>query len=182
MTTDASPHLTAREDLWLFGYGSLIWNPGFTFAERRKATLDGWALRFWQRSEDHRGTPERPGRVATLIPSVECRVVGVVYRLDGDREAILDYLDHREKGGYDRQILSVRTDLGPVKALSYIGTSQSSLFIGPETDELTAQTIRDSVGPSGKNIDYLLELQRALVDLGESDGHVDSLVRHSTGF
>ena len=111
----------------------MIWNPGFSFAERRKAVVEGWALRFWQRSEDHRGTPERPGRVATVIPSPQSRVVGVVYRLEGDRDAILQYLDHREKGGYDRTFLSVMTDEGPVRALSYIGTSESSLFIGPET-------------------------------------------------
>ncbi len=162
--------------LWLFGYGSLIWNPGFAYAERRKATLQGWRLRFWQGSEDHRGTPESPGRVATLVRCPEGRVTGAVYRLDGDTEAILAYLDHREKGGYDRLDIEVATDQGAVSALIYIGGEHCREFIGPEEEALTASIIRTSVGPSGANVDYLLSLQQALSDLGASDPHVDSLV------
>jgi cation transport regulator ChaC len=162
--------------VWLFGYGSLIWNPGFTYAERRKATLQGWMLRFWQGSEDHRGTPQRPGRVATLVPCPEGRVVGAVYRIDGELEAILAYLDHREKGGYDRLQLSVSTEQGRLTALAYVGTSQCRQFVGPEDEELTASIIASSVGPSGKNLDYLLNLHQALRELGEQDPHVETLV------
>lgn len=162
--------------VWLFGYGSLIWNPGFVYAERRKAVLSGWQLRFWQGSEDHRGTPESPGRVATLVPCPEGRVSGAVYRLEGETEAILSYLDHREKGGYERLSIEVATDGGAVEALIYIGGSHCREYVGPEEDAFTASVIRTSVGPSGANVDYLMSLQRALSDLGESDAHVDSLV------
>lgn len=162
--------------VWLFGYGSLIWNPGFAYAERRKAILRGWSLRFWQGSEDHRGTPESPGRVATLVPAAEGRVVGAAYRIEGEVEAILAYLDHREKGGYDRLQLTLETDLGALRALAYVGPPHCREYVGPEEETLTARIIRRSSGPSGKNIDYLLELHRALRALGERDPHVETLV------
>ena len=162
--------------VWLFGYGSLIWNPGFAYAERRKAVLRGWSLRFWQGSEDHRGTPESPGRVATLVPDPEGRVIGAAYRLDGELEAIFAYLDHREKGGYDRLQFDVDTDHGALTVLAYIGTDQCRQFVGPEEESRTASIIRTSVGPSGKNIDYLLSLHQALEELGESDPHVTTLI------
>lgn len=164
--------------VWLFGYGSLIWNPGFVFAERRKAVVEGWSLRFWQGSEDHRGTPESPGRVATLIRSERGRVVGAAYRIDGDPQEILAYLDHREKGGYDRMSLQVSTDHGPLQALVYIGTPSCREYVGPEEESVTARVIRQAVGPSGRNIDYLTSLKLALDELGECDPHVDALLRH----
>lgn len=135
-------------------------------------------MRFWQGSEDHRGTPESPGRVATLIPSSGGRVTGAVYRLDGDREAILAYLDHREKGGYDRLTFQVSTETGELEALTYVGPPTCRQYVGPEEESVTAAVIRQAVGPSGRNVDYLMSLQRALLDLGESDMHVDSLIRH----
>lgn len=162
--------------VWLFGYGSLIWNPGFSYAERRKAILEGWSLRFWQGSEDHRGTPQSPGRVATLVPDPQGRVVGAVYRLEGQTDKILSYLDHREKGGYARKELVVITEQGLLSALSYIGPSTCREYVGPEDEALTAKVIQAAVGPSGRNIDYLMNLQGALKELGENDPHVDNLV------
>lgn len=162
--------------LWLFGYGSLIWNPGFAYAERRKAILHGWSLRFWQGSEDHRGTPESPGRVATLVAHPEGRVVGAAYRIEGELEQILAYLDHREKGGYERLTLELQTELGPLCALAYVGLPQSGQFVGPEEETQTARIIGRASGPSGNNVDYLLNLHRALSELGERDPHVDTLV------
>lgn len=162
--------------MWLFGYGSLIWNPGFAYRRREKARLAGWSLRFWQSSEDHRGTPERPGRVATLVPDRQGWVTGALYLLEGDPQEVLAYLDHREKGGYRRERLQVTAAWGQHAALAYIGPTSGEQFVGPEDESHTAQVIASAVGPSGANRDYLLALQRALAEFGERDPHVDRLV------
>ena len=89
---------------WVFGYGSLIWRVDFPYLERRRATLHGWARRFWQGSHDHRGTPEAPGRVLTLIPAPNAACVGMAYSVD---DAVFAHLDHREKNGYARMTLTI---------------------------------------------------------------------------
>jgi len=86
--------------LWVFGYGSLIWRPGFDYLERRRARLHGWQRRFWQGSHDHRGVPERPGRVVTLVETGHGHCDGMAYRLDeATVTRAFENLDHREKNG-----------------------------------------------------------------------------------
>lgn len=87
------------------------------------------------------------------------------------------YLDHREKGGYDRLFLKVESEGEEVEALTYIGPPTRREYVGPEEESVTAAIIRQAVGPSGRNIDYLLNLHAALLELGESDAHVEALVR-----
>src|SRR4051794_30875562 len=101
-------NLATDEETWIFGYGSLVWRPSFPHAERQRAILKGYARRFWQGSTDHRGVPEAPGRVVTLIAEASARCVGVAYRVEpGDRDEVLAALDHREKGGYARHVVSL---------------------------------------------------------------------------
>ena len=64
-------------DPWIFGYGSLVWRPAFPFVERHAGWVRGWSRRFWQSSSDHRGVPEDPGRVVTLIPDDAARCWGI---------------------------------------------------------------------------------------------------------
>lgn len=163
--------------MWVFGYGSLIWNPGFSHQQVVKARLDGWLLRFWQASTDHRGTPEFPGRVATIIPSQSDFVWGHAYRLEGDRDAILTYLDHREKGGYQRHTFQVRTEHGEfLEVLSYVGSQDLPSYVGPEPEIDTARIISKAIGPSGKNPDYLKKLHKSLVDFPYLEPHVERLL------
>jgi cation transport protein ChaC len=163
---------------WLFGYGSLIWNPGFEYLESRVACLEDWQLRFWQASEDHRGTPGFPGRVATIIPQPGSQVWGRAYRLPGKRDEIMAYLDHREKGGYERFSFQVVTECAStLPSLSYVGLSEGASFIGPEEETTTASIIRQAIGPSGKNVDYLRKLHISLSQMNRMEPHVDRLLR-----
>jgi cation transport protein ChaC len=72
---------TGVDSVWLFGYGSLIWKVGFPYLESRPAALNGGARRLWQGSHDHRGTPVRPGRVATLGRDDGAACVDMAYRI-----------------------------------------------------------------------------------------------------
>lgn len=161
---------------WVFGYGSLIYKVDFPYRSREDAILEGWSRRFWQGSHDHRGTPNAPGRVVTLIsdPTAVCR--GVAYLVD---ERVFEHLDHREKNGYRRhESTFFLPDLDQsVTGTVYVADESNSAFLGADTDREIAKHIARSHGPSGSNADYLLQLAVALRDLGEDDAHVNALER-----
>lgn len=161
---------------WVFGYGSLIYKVDFPYLEREVATLRDWSRRFWQGSEDHRGTPEAPGRVVTLLrkPGALCR--GLAYRVE---ESVFEHLDHREKNGYERHRTRLYLDHREetVTAVFYIAAPGNPAFLGPATEKAIAAQVLDSHGPSGSNADYLLELAGALRGLDDHDEHVMALER-----
>ena len=159
---------------WVFGYGSLIWRVDFPYRERRRAVVDGWARRFWQGSRDHRGTPRAPGRVVTLIAAARAECVGVAYRVDA---SVLAHLDHREKDGYERVGVRMRTATGAVDGITYIAAAGNPGFLGPAPPDVLAAQIRRAAGPSGTNREYLRELAAALRRLDAEDAHVDLLLR-----
>jgi cation transport regulator ChaC len=170
--------------IWLFGYGSLIWRPDLAFLERRAARVTGWERRFWQASWDHRGTPDAPGRVVTLIESPGALLWGVAYAVAAsDWPGIVARLEHREQAGYRRLTLTAglaaADRAGPVvaevPAVVFIGGEDRDEFIGPEPLDATAAIVRRSRGPSGDNVEYVLALQRALAALGAPDPAVDAL-------
>jgi len=163
---------------WIFGYGSLIWRPGFAATEARDGYIEGYARRFWQASPDHRGTPEAPGRVVTLVTAPGARCWGRAYRLAPDAAPdTLAALDHREQAGYVRDTMTVRDGAGRVfaTALVYRATAEGPWFIGPAPRDEMARHIARSSGPSGPNRDYLLALDRALAAMGVTDEHVVEL-------
>ena len=157
---------------WIFGYGSLIWRVDFPYHECHTAMIDGWSRRFWQGSHDHRGTPEAPGRVLTLIPDDGAECAGKAYLVD---EAVFEHLDHREKNGYERVAVDMRLDDRTVPGVTYIGAEGNFAYLGPAPVDEIALQILLSRGPSGRNADYLLELSDALAELGVSDAHVLTL-------
>jgi len=162
--------------LWVFGYGSLIWRPAFPFEERRAGFIQGFVRRFWQGSTDHRGVPEQPGRVATVVQESAAVCWGVVYRVaEPDRARVLAGLDHRESGGFERFAVSVNCgddDADPIRALMYVAAPGNPNFLGPASDSEIVDQVRRCVGPSGSNIEYVLALADALEVIGARDDHV----------
>lgn len=165
--------------MWIFAYGSLVFRPSFAFLERRPAWVRNYARRFWQGSPDHRGTPESPGRVATLVHSEAETCGGCAYRIDRrDADVILAELDHREKAGFDRVMLPLLDGAnGAVFAqgLTYVAREDNPHFLGPLDEHLIAAHVAKSHGPSGPNREYVLRLHDALRELGVDDAHVTEI-------
>lgn len=158
------------ESVWLFGYGSLIYKADFPYLERRPATIHGWSRRLWQGSHDHRGTPDHPGRVATLVAEPGATCVGIAYRV---APATFEYIDFREKNGYLRH--AVTLDFGDgehAEGLVYIADAGNAAWLGPVSEADIARHVASSSGPSGRNSDYVLRLAKALHELGAHDTHV----------
>lgn len=165
-------------DIWLFGYGSLIWKADFAYIERRPAYISGWARRFWQGSHDHRGSSDAPGRVATLIRAPGAACYGMAYRITPD---VLAPLDVREKNGYLREKvpLTFISDNGNeshhAEGLIYLATEDNPAFLGDAPLAAMAEQIANAHGPSGTNREYLLNLAQSLRELGSEDAHIFAL-------
>lgn len=168
---NAKRHRSLAEPTWVFGYGSLIYKVDFPYLQREIAHITGWQRRFWQGSHDHRGTPEFPGRVVTLVPrrGIICR--GVAYLVEPQ---VFEHLDHREKNGYLRVPVSIAMEHQgqAVDGVLYVANSDNPAFLGPAPMEQLASHIASSHGPSGSNRDYVLQLAKALRELGDEDTHV----------
>jgi len=162
---------------WVFGYGSLIWRPDFDYIEAAPASVSGWMRRFWQGSHDHRGVPEAPGRVVTMIQSPQDRCAGMAYLIEPEVVAsTFEALDHREKNGYERFDIALEFSDGREKpGVVYIAPEQNFAWLGPASLDDIAHQIAGSRGPSGANSDYLLQLDLALKELGYHDAHVVEL-------
>ena len=158
--------------IWVFGYGSLIWRPDFPYLDRQPASVLGWSRRFWQGSHDHRGVANDPGRVVTLIRNEGDSCAGIAYRIE---KSILEHLDDREKNGYERMEIPLSFKSGTIDGIVYVASTDNPAFLGDAPIEEMADQIRRSSGPSGKNIDYLTELTKALRALNVSDPHVFEL-------
>lgn len=169
-------------DVWVFGYGSLVWRPDFPFAESRVAAISGWTRRFWQGSTDHRGVPGAPGRVVTLVAAPAETCWGRAYLIAArDREAVLNHLDYREKGGYSMHEVDMAfpaTAADPARGLIYIATPGNPNWLGDAPLTEIAAQVRRSAGPSGHNVEYVVELANALKAMDARDSHVFDLARH----
>lgn len=161
--------------VWLFAYGSLLFKIDFPFIERRAASVLHWQRRFWQGSHDHRGTPEAPGRVVTLVRQPGQRCEGVAYLVE---PAVFAHLDHRERNGYVRVSEALHfDDAEAVEGVVYIADERNEAFLGPAPEAEIARHIARCSGPSGPNGDYLLGLAQALRELCAHDAHVFALER-----
>ncbi|GJI90038.1 gamma-glutamylcyclotransferase [Duganella hordei] len=165
-----------HHSVWLFGYGSLIYKADFPYLQRRPASIANWTRRFWQGSHDHRGTPEAPGRVVTIIEEAGAICHGMAYLITPE---VFAHLDHREKNGYLRLAIPIIFEVGDsVTGLVYIATPDNTAFLGAASEQEIARHIARSAGPSGPNSDYLNHLATALRELGQHDQHVFEIERH----
>ena len=159
------------EPVWVFAYGSLMWNPEIAFAEARPGFLFGYHRSFCLYSRDYRGTPERPGLVLGLDRGGSCR--GVVYRLPPDRVGeALDRIWAREMTGqvYRMRRVAVRTVHGTVSAQACVVRRDSPDYAGRLSLDEAAQLLANAVGGRGSGREYLANTVRHLEELGIRDG------------
>jgi glutathione-specific gamma-glutamylcyclotransferase len=143
------------DDLWIFGYGSLIWRPDFDFVERRPARVHGWhrALKMWSRI--NRGTPDRPGLVFAMLSGGSCQ--GVVFRVpQQEGEAALRQLWPREMplATYDPKWLMCQTNHGPVRALAFTLSRKSPSHTGLLTEAEYRRIFAEAAGRFGTTLEY----------------------------
>ncbi|KAL0276192.1 UNVERIFIED_CONTAM: hypothetical protein PYX00_003809 [Menopon gallinae] len=153
--------------LWVFGYGSLCWHQGFEFDKSLTGFVEGFSRKFWQGNTTHRGTENKPGRVATLIEDGEGIVWGQAFKVK-DEKAI-PYLNNREceLGGYMTTITTFyprreqrnrETYTKPFPVVLYVATPSNRLWLGDSPLADIANQIVECTGGSGHNVEYLLRL------------------------
>lgn len=169
--------LRIDSDIWVFGYGSLMWNPGFEHVESRPALLHGWHRSFCIYSHRYRGTPECPGLVLGLDRGGSCR--GMAYRVAKSRALeALDYLWDREmvNGVYTPRILHPGTPGGRPPCHAYTVDRAHRQYAGGLPDDEMVRLIRQGVGLGGHNREYLANTVQHLDELGINDGPLHRLL------
>ncbi len=164
--------------LWVFAYGSLLWNPGFEPAERRRATLRDFGRSFAMRSIHHRGSEARPGLVLALDFEEGASCTGLALRVRGDEtRAVLAALREREliSSAYLERRVTLETGAGEVTALAFVIDRDHAQYCGGLPLEVQAGIIAAAEGGRGPNADYLFKTVRALRALGMEDADLHRL-------
>lgn len=178
-----SANAAERGDLWVFGYGSLMWRPGFDFVERQGALVHGWRRSLCVYSHVYRGTPERPGLVLGLDRGGACR--GVAFRVTAAlRQPTIAYLRERElvTGVYlERSVLAHLDDGTAANALAYVADRSHAQYAGRLGREQLLRLVAQGVGESGPNVDYVLNTEAHLRESGVADSTLDWLAAQLRG-
>jgi len=168
-------------DLWVFGYGSLLWNPGFPVAEARVARLHDWHRSFCMSSIHHRGTPEHPGLVLALDALDGAHCDGLGFRVEARYVAqTIDYLREREliSSAYlERRVAVEFQACGSTQqdVLTYVIDPDHEQYRGDLALEEQAQIIATAIGGRGSNDEYLYNTAAHLAELGLADADLDWL-------
>ncbi len=170
MLKNALAQWGGRRDLWLFGYASLIWNPGFVFTEQRMARVYGHhrALKMWSRI--NRGTPQEPGLVFALLAGGSCQ--GLVFRIPrAQGHDVMCRLWEREMptGVYDPLWLTCHTTTGTVKALAFVLPRGSPNYTGDLSAQQYQHIFAKATGRYGSTLDYACKTLHSLQSLGITD-------------
>ena len=165
--------------MWVFGYGSLLWNPGFTPAETKLAKLTDYHRSFCMRSIHHRGTESHPGLVLALDELAEASCSGLAFAVRPEEEGhVLAYLRERElvSSAYLEKTLGVQfSDGTEVEAVTYVIDPHHVQYCGGLALEEQAQIISTAVGGRGPNTEYLFNTASHLHELGIQDAELDWL-------
>lgn len=164
--------------LWVFGYGSLLWNPGFTPAKARRAVLHDYHRSFCMLSIHHRGTPDQPGLVLALdaVPGGQC--TGMAFRADdAEAEAVLEMLRAREliSSAYLERTVILQTEDGPQEAVAYVIDPGHAQYVQFDLETQAAMIAR-STGGRGPNPEYLYRTADHLEQMGIVDPDMRWLV------
>ncbi|KAG0472230.1 hypothetical protein HPP92_016776 [Vanilla planifolia] len=174
--------------LWVFGYGSLVWNPGFDFDDKIIGFIKDYRRVFDLACIDHRGTPEYPARTCTLESKEGAVCWGVAYCVKGGHEKeriAMQYLERRECE-YDKKasvdFYKEGEDLQPAVTgvLVFVSTPNkitNRYYLGPAPLEDMARQIATASGPCGNNRDYLFSMEKAMFLLGHEDEYVIELAK-----
>ncbi len=181
MNNAVRAHLASNAELWIFGYGSLMWKPGFEFIEHSPAVLSGYHRSFCIYSHHYRGTSDVPGLVLGLDSSGECS--GCAFRIDQQHaEQVVAYLDERElvNYAYVPRLLEVgiEQDSGvrSVIAYSFVADHEHPQYAGELDIGKAAAMIMKAEGIAGLNRDYLINTVRHLEQIGFCDDELHALL------
>lgn len=144
------------DDLWVFAYGSLMWDPAFHFAEVRRAQAEGYRRSFCLRTTLGRGTPEKPGLMAALDRGGNCH--GLAFRIDRqlvDEETRVIWAREMIMHAYDPAFIALTTPQGPVEALAFLISPEAEHYLRDLSLEEAAGYIATGAGTFGTNLDYL---------------------------
>jgi cation transport protein ChaC len=169
--------VTEPEFEWVFGYGSLMWRPGFQFHEQAPAILHGYQRAPCIFSHHHRGTPEHPGLVLGLDKGGRC--YGIAFRIDvNKRSQIINYLHEREliEYAYKPALVSIKVYENEVKAYTFVADTAHSQFAGKLDIEHASEIILQAEGVSGLNRDYLINTVTKLDDEGFAEPELKALL------
>jgi cation transport protein ChaC len=177
MTARLTAESDSHSDLWVFGYGSLMWRPGFEFLEQQPARLIGEHRALCVYSFDHRGTPERPGLVLGLDRGGACR--GIAFRVAASRrEATIQYLREREQTTHVYREVMRSVWLGNdarVSALAYVVDRSHVQYAGRLSLSEQLRFVNQGHGRSGANRDYVLSTVKAIEAEGFRDAQLHQL-------
>jgi cation transport protein ChaC len=168
------------DDLWIYCYGSLMWDPGFHFTEVRLADAEGYQRRFTLRIELGRGSRKFPGLMLSLEPQAGC-CRGLAFRIAADAvhaESAILWRREMLRGGYSPALLPMSTPQGPITALAFVSNPAHASYVGELPLGETAAVIASGKGILGTNRQYLAQLAMQLDALGIEDPYVGELYRH----
>jgi cation transport protein ChaC len=166
--------------MWIFGYGSLMWNPDFIYIEKKEAILIGYKRNFCIKTHTHRGCVNNYGIVLGLEEDQLSSCKGILFKVTEENyKLIKEKLDKREllEKSYTDKIIKIKTTTETINALTYISNNKSEFYIDVHCEK-KAEIIKSAEGFSGKNIDYYLNTLDKLKDMGVEHEHIFNIKKY----